>query len=95
MPNRWDTASTEEKLQLLRSDIIDIATAQNALARDFRDWLHRLRELAQGLGVSIGSPPPIEETESSTQQENHAGAPSHDRGVVEEGVTHVDPPLDR
>jgi hypothetical protein len=95
MSNKWDTANLEEKLELLRSDIRDIATAHNALARDFRDWLHRLTELTPGSRVPKGTPPLTEETPLSTQRENNAGTPSHDQGVVEEGVTRVAPPLDR
>jgi aminopeptidase C len=47
---QWEnTKSIEEKLELLRKDVIDIAAVQNALAREFRDLAHRLREAEQRL----------------------------------------------
>ena len=40
--DRWAKASVEEKLEILRQDIIDIATAQNRTAREFRDLGYRI-----------------------------------------------------
>jgi hypothetical protein len=53
----WDGASADQKLELLRKDITDIAAAQNALAREFRDLTRRVERLAQGLGALRRSHP--------------------------------------
>lgn len=56
---RWDAAANvEEKLELLRRDIIDIAAAQNALAREFRDLAHQLATVAEGVEALSKNRPP-------------------------------------
>jgi hypothetical protein len=47
----WDSANVDQKLELLRKDLTDIATAQNALAREFRSLTRRIDKLAQDLGA--------------------------------------------
>jgi hypothetical protein len=42
----WATASADERLELLRRDIKDIATAQNGLAKKFRALLLQLQNAA-------------------------------------------------
>jgi hypothetical protein len=48
----WSDADVDKKLELLRQDIKEIATAQNALARDFRDLARRVEGLTKALAAS-------------------------------------------
>ncbi len=45
--DRWAKATIDEKIELLRQDIIDIASAQNALAQDFRELGRRMDGLTR------------------------------------------------
>jgi hypothetical protein len=45
----WDTTNADEKLELLRKDVIDIAAAHNALSWEVRDLLRRVDKLARDL----------------------------------------------
>jgi hypothetical protein len=47
----WATATVDEKLDLLRQDIIGIAAAQNALAREFRALMRRVEGLTKALAA--------------------------------------------
>jgi hypothetical protein len=42
--DRWNTASVEEKLEMLRRDIIRIQDAQNRLAHQFQEVTRPLAE---------------------------------------------------
>jgi polyhydroxyalkanoate synthesis regulator phasin len=44
---KWDKASIDEKLELLREDIQKITDAYNYLRRDHNDLLGRVRQLEQ------------------------------------------------
>ena len=92
--DRWDNADTEGKLEILRQDITDIASAPNALAREFRDLAQRLTALAQGVEVVLKSLPTTSAEQSSIQRGSHADAPSRDSAAGEGDVTHADRPLD-
>jgi hypothetical protein len=50
-PETWAKATVDGKIELLRQDIIDIATAQNALAREFRDLMRRVEGLTRALAA--------------------------------------------
>jgi hypothetical protein len=54
--DRWDNADAEGKLEILRQDITDIASAQNALAREFRDLAHRLATVTGAVAALVGTP---------------------------------------
>jgi predicted nucleic acid-binding Zn-ribbon protein len=41
----WDSATTEQRLEMLRADITDISVKHNRLSRDFVDLQRRLSEL--------------------------------------------------
>ncbi len=46
---KWDNATVEEKLELLRDDVQKIVDAYHVLRRDHTDLLGRVRSLEQEL----------------------------------------------
>lgn len=80
MPNEeWEQANTEQKLELLRKDVRDIAAAQNGVARDFRLLLHRFDELIRALAAPEQTHQQSEAGEPTSREENRPEPPNTSR----------------
>jgi hypothetical protein len=79
---RWTNAkSVDEKLELLRQDITDIATAHNALAREFRVLTHRLATVAEALAALVENRQSNEASLMSNPSESPEAGPNADPGA--------------
>ena len=77
---KWETATVEQKLELLRHDIMRIRDAQNGLAREFRDEVRPLAEAIVRIDAELRrNLPPSEVAQPSTPSQTLQAEPSVDR----------------
>jgi hypothetical protein len=80
MPNdKWASASIEEKLEMLRRDVIRIQDAQNRLADQFREVTHPLANALAELAAASTHNLQSQAAGSSSSSENHQGDSNGDQ----------------
>ena len=82
--DRWDSATVEEKLELLRRDIMRIRDAQNLLAQEFAEFRRREQVFGQAFAALIRSLPRNEAVQLPTLPEVHEAGSNNDHAGGED-----------